>query len=313
MTPKRQDRRRRRRRPASIALLWKPAAGARRCHPGPQPRADDFPSVRVHDARSRRTTAAWAGSAARRSRRRGTSATTDAAIETAAYIATRLDELADAAAKATIDRARSYREFCRTFAERAFRRPLDDELAETLRRPAVRRGEGPGRWPCAACAAASLKSPRFLYPRGRARTPTRTTWPRGSRSPCGTRCPTTSSSSAARDGKLSTREQVAAQAERMVSDLRTPRRSCGSSSLTWLKVDPAPDLSQGSASEFPGFDAEIDRRPADVARAVPRRGAVSPTRPTSAAALGRRRVPQRPARANSTAPNLLPRTTAFRR
>src|SRR5207237_1277166 len=53
-------------------------------------------------------------------------AATDAALETAAYVAARLPELAGVPDGAK-DRGPKLREFCRRFAERAFRRPLSDD------------------------------------------------------------------------------------------------------------------------------------------------------------------------------------------
>ena len=58
-------------------------------------------------------------------------ATTNAAIATAGYIDSRLDELTRSRENDS-DRAAKLRAFCRAFAERAFRRPLTDEQAAQL-------------------------------------------------------------------------------------------------------------------------------------------------------------------------------------
>src|SRR5262249_36500338 len=88
-------------------------------------------------------------------------ATTDAAIEAGVYIAARMFDLAGTSENAE-DRAAKLRIFCRTFAERAFRRPLTDNEARSLvdrqfaelsdPEQAVRR-----------VVLLVLKSPRFLY------------------------------------------------------------------------------------------------------------------------------------------------------
>src|SRR5262249_33281510 len=60
---------------------------------------------------------------------------------------------------------------------------------------------------------------------------------------------------AAAEGKLATREQVSAQAERMVADPRT-KAKLRDFFFQWLKVDPAPDLAK-DRDKFPGFDDAI--------------------------------------------------------
>jgi hypothetical protein len=60
---------------------------------------------------------------------------------------------------------------------------------------------------------------------------------------------------AAAKGQLVTPEQVARQAERMVTDLRA-RAKVREFFLQWLKVEQAPDLSKDSA-RFPGFDGAM--------------------------------------------------------
>ena len=60
---------------------------------------------------------------------------------------------------------------------------------------------------------------------------------------------------AAAAGKLATRDQIAAQAERMVADLRT-RAKVREFLLQWLKVDRASDLSK-DPKVFPQFSPAI--------------------------------------------------------
>jgi hypothetical protein len=60
---------------------------------------------------------------------------------------------------------------------------------------------------------------------------------------------------AAAAGRLTTREQVAAQAERMLADPRA-RAKLHEFLLHWLKVDQAPEIAK-DPSRFPGFDAEV--------------------------------------------------------
>ena len=61
--------------------------------------------------------------------------------------------------------------------------------------------------------------------------------------------------SAATAGRLSTKEQVAHEAQRMVSDLRA-RSKLHEFLLKWLKADTSIDLAK-DAAKFPGFDAAV--------------------------------------------------------
>jgi len=176
-------------------------------------------------------------------------ATTDGAIEIADYVTRRLAELSGVGDSAP-DRSAKLRDFCRRFAERAFRRPLTDEQKRLyIERPftnardmetAVKRS-----------LLFVLKSPRFLYREIS-----------GARDGYALACrlsfalwdslPDAELLQAAASGKLATREQVLRQAERMVSDLRTHAK-LHDFFMQWLKVDPAPDLAKDS-TQFPGFD-----------------------------------------------------------
>ena len=78
---------------------------------------------------------------------------------------------------------------------------------------------------------------------------------RVSRSDCGIRCPTSRLLDAAASGQLATREQVARQAERMVTDLRA-RAKLRDFLLQWLKVDQAAEIVK-DPKRFPAFNEAI--------------------------------------------------------
>jgi mono/diheme cytochrome c family protein len=179
-------------------------------------------------------------------------ATTDGAIDTAGYVVAHLNELASTRDGGR-DRAAKTREFCRAFVQRAFRRPLTDELkAIYVDRPldsspdiesAVKR-----------VVLLTLKSPRFLYREvGNASDG----YDVASRLSFGLwdSLPDKTLLDIAAAGKLMNREQVASQAERMLPDLRT-KAKLRDFLFTWLKVEPAPDLSK-SPERFPGFDPSL--------------------------------------------------------
>ncbi len=192
-------------------------------------------------------------------------AATDAAVETAGYVTAHLRELSGVSNDAG-DRGPKLREFCRRFVEKAFRRPLTDEqkrlyidhLFDAAPNPdtAVKR-----------VVLLALLSPRFLY---------REVGARSSPSPLagegrvrGDSYDTASRLSfalwdsppdqelldAAAGGRLSTREQVAAQAERMLNDRRAHAK-LREFLHQWLRIDPAPDVAK-DAERFPGFDPAV--------------------------------------------------------
>ena len=186
-------------------------------------------------------------------------ATTDAAIEIADYVAGHLAELSGVRDDAG-DRAAKLRDFCRRFAERAFRRPLKpeqkrlyvDHQFDTAREveTAVKRS-----------VLFVLKSPRFLYREiggdNKPAAPARDSYNTASRLSfvLWDSLPDQELLQAAASGKLATREQALRQAERMVSDLRT-RAKLRAFLLQWLKVDQVPDLAK-DAAQYPGFDRAV--------------------------------------------------------
>ncbi|MES2459925.1 MAG: DUF1592 domain-containing protein [Armatimonadota bacterium] len=174
-------------------------------------------------------------------------ATTAAALETADYVVAHLADFV----KNTDDPA-MLKPFCRTFVERALRRPIDDETAKIYVdkqfaaapdvKTAVKR-----------VVLLTMKSPRFLYreletesadPYNVASRLSYTLWDS---------LPDAPLLKAAASGALSTREQVTAQAERMLADPRAWDKQ-REFFLQWLKVDQYPDLTKDS-TRFPTFGA----------------------------------------------------------
>ncbi|HJT76096.1 MAG TPA: DUF1592 domain-containing protein [Gemmataceae bacterium] len=179
-------------------------------------------------------------------------ATTDAAIEVADYVAARLPELAGVRDPAS-DHGRRLRDFCRRFAETAFRRPLTDEQKRFF----IDRQLGRARDPetgVKRVVLLVLKAPQFLYP---VLDGGRDGYDVASRLSFGLwdSLPDAELLREAAAGHLTTREQVARQAERMLGDLRA-RAKVREFLLQWLKVDQPPDLAKDPKS-YPGFDRLI--------------------------------------------------------
>lgn len=238
--------------PASIALLWKRPKGtvetlsARYLSPKRTPEMFVLKTAFPPDDRSM-------------GYERGTSvskawkeATTDAALETADYVADHLNRLIDVKPDAP-DREAKAREFALKFVERAFRRPLTDDQKAAY----VARRFEPGvdvETAVKKIVLATLISPNFLYlePGGTfddhdvASRVAFAMWDSA---------PDDQLLEAASRGELKTREQVAKQAERMVDDLRS-RAKLREFLLQWLKVDRVADLDKDKAA-FPEFDEAV--------------------------------------------------------
>jgi mono/diheme cytochrome c family protein len=204
-------------------------------------------------------------------------ATTEAAIETATYVAAKADELAgirvsnraatgfsgnpagirlDREGQDTppAERTAKLRAFCRQFVERAFRRPLTDDVAKQY---VDRQFEGAPDLETAVkrIVLLTLKSPRFLYREMGSGTPD--PYDVAARLSFGLwdSLPDQDLLKAAAAGELVTRDQVAKQAERMAADLRTWAK-LREFFLQWLKVDNHPDLAK-NPKRYPEFDQAV--------------------------------------------------------
>ncbi len=180
-------------------------------------------------------------------------ATTQGALEVAGYVADRLNRLAGLRDDED-NRDEKLREFCRRFVERAFRRPLTDEEREFFidrqfaeaadDETAVKR-----------VVILSLKSPRFLYReigRGEFDDFSVASWLSFA---VWDSIPDRQLLEAAGRGELQTREQIAAQVERMLKDQRA-RRNMREFFHEWLEFARFEDLSK-DGELFPEFDAAL--------------------------------------------------------
>jgi mono/diheme cytochrome c family protein len=176
-------------------------------------------------------------------------ATTEAAIEVAGYVAAHLRELAGVPDHGA-DRATKVREFCGRFAERAFRRPLTADEQRLYITKQLERARDPDI-ALKRVLLLVLKSPRFLY---REIDGGIDGYNVASRVSFGLwdSLPDKDLLKDAGSGKLTTREQAAQQAERMLANPRSRAKVRGFF-FQWLKLDPAPDISKAK-DRFPGFD-----------------------------------------------------------
>ena len=187
-------------------------------------------------------------------------ATADAALDVAGYVDSHLSELAGVDADAK-NRGEKLRAFCRSFAERGFRRPLmEAETQELIDRQfsdasdldlAVKR-----------VVIRVMIAPEFLYPDAFDKLAASDV-PHVDQYAVASRLalvlwdslPDPALLKAAADGKLSTREQIAGQAGRMLDDPRAGLK-IRQSVLAWLRLDQPTDLVK-DAKKFPDFDPAI--------------------------------------------------------
>ena len=203
-------------------------------------------------------------------------ATTAAAIDVATFVASRFEEFAGTKRDAA-DRDEKLKNFCRRFAERAFRSAtggLDDEQRTMF----VDRHFAEGIDPETAVRRAvllTLKSPRFLYRElgshqhealasGQAegdsghllaRRASYDSFDVASRISFAMydSVPDQTLLDAAAKGELNSRDQIAQHAQRLLVDPRTQSK-LREFLLTWLKVEHVPDVSKDS-ERFPEFNA----------------------------------------------------------
>lgn len=181
-------------------------------------------------------------------------AATDVALEAASYVHDHLEELAKVKPDAA-DREAKLREFAARFAETALRRPLTDDQRKLL----VDNQFAAGPDLDAAIKRVvllTLKSPWFLY---NELSGTLDDYDAASRLSFGLwdSLPDATLLQAAAKGELKTREQITAQAERMVGDLRAHSK-LRNFLIRWLRVDyaRARDIGKDPAL-FPNFDEAV--------------------------------------------------------
>jgi hypothetical protein len=240
--------------PASIALMWKRPKGVDEVVPRHALATESVPPTFALSTpfppddrslgyeRGTRISKEWEG------------ATTEAAIETANYVSAHLRELLGGNDKPA-ERDRRAREFVHSFAERAFRRPLSDELEKLYVDRHFHKVPDPNlEMAVRRAVLLVLKSPRFLY---------REVDGKGDAYDVAARLaftlwdslPDRPLDQAAASGHLRTAEEVKAQVDRMAADPRTWAK-LRQFFLQWLRIEAVPDVAK-DPKRYPDFDAAI--------------------------------------------------------
>lgn len=183
-------------------------------------------------------------------------AVTDAAITTAEHVVDNLDELAQTKAGVP-DRTEKLRKFAQAFVETVFRRPLSDDLNSLFVDSQFKAAKTP-ETAVKRVVLLALKSPQFLYPNLREKENEKsddfdvasrlalTLWDS---------VPDKRLTQTAAEGKLHTRDQVKAEAARMVADMRAKSKVRGFF-YKWLEFERAEGTSK-DPKVFPDFTPEM--------------------------------------------------------
>ena len=238
---------------ANVTLLWQPPHGARQVIPArnlaPERAATTFilstpfpaDDSSVGYERGVSVSKEW------------DEAVTHVAIEVATHVTKNLDRLTRSKPNDK-DRAEKVAAFCAELVAKAFRRPLTDEqknLFVTLPlRSAAKLEDGVKR-----VVLLTLKSPRFLYLGIEGAQPDDFTVAERLSFGLWDSLPDAALMKAAGEGKLRTREEVTAQARRMLADART-RGKVQYFLHRWLQMNHIEDLTK-DPNLYPGFTPEI--------------------------------------------------------
>lgn len=183
-------------------------------------------------------------------------ATTEAALEVADYIEANIDQLTNSKPDAG-DRTERLKDFSRKFADRAFRRPLDEEQRKLYIDQQFEKA-GNNAAALKRIVLMTLKSPRFLYREVTSgSTPGNDPYDVASRMSFGLwdSIPNQQLLEAAARNQLSNRQQVADIAQQMVNDPRC-RSKMREFLLKWLKIERVPSMSK-DPEVYPDFDATV--------------------------------------------------------
>ena len=151
------------------------------------------------------------------------------------------------------DAPQRLRAFCLRFVERAFRRPLSDEQKQMFVERQFAEASDP-RIAVKRVVLLALKSPRFLY---REIGGPHDAYDVACRISFGVwdSLPDQPLLDAAAAGQLTSREQAAQHAARMMNDLRA-RAKLREFFLQWLRVEHVPDIAK-DRTRFPDFNADV--------------------------------------------------------
>ena len=237
---------------ASVQLLWKPPHGVLQVIPQQSLSPDRLREtmvVKTSFPADDRSTGYERGTGVSKE---WDAATTGAALEVVTHVDQHLEELSGTKSGAA-DRVEKLKAFARRFAEAAFRRALSEEDYQHLVVKHFKAAKTPDL-AVKRVVLFTLKSPRFLYPDlpGKGAPDDYDVAARLALSLWDS-IPDATLARAAAEGKLKTRDQIATQARRMITDART-KAKLGGFFHHWLELERAEAISKDPKA-FPSFDA----------------------------------------------------------
>ncbi len=238
--------------PAFIRLLWKPPSEVAHVIPPTNLTPAGFPETYAVTTPFPADDRSYGWERGSTVSKEWDAATTDAALDAASFVVNKLDKLAGVKDKDK-DRDKKIRDFCTSFVEHAFRRPLSaadkTRLIETPFKEAKNQEIAVKH-----IVLLTLKSPAFLYREIGEQSDSYAVASRLSFALWDS-IPDEELLKAAAAGKLKTREQVQQQAWRMLTDERS-KAKVAEFFKNWLKLNHATDLAK-DPKRYPGFNGEI--------------------------------------------------------
>ncbi len=239
---------------ASIELWWKPPHGLKEIIPATALRTERPRELMIVDTNFPADDRSFGYERGTTISKGWDQAVTDAAIATAEHVVEYLDQLAGTKAGAP-DREDKLRKFAHTFVETAFCRPLSEEQRQVYVESQFKTAKSP-ETAVKRVVLFTLKSPQFLYPDLRAgEKPDDFDVASRLALALWDSVPDKKIAQLAASGKLHTRDQVKAEAMRMVTDSRSKSKTHGFFHH-WLDLEHAEGASKDPQA-FPGFNDEV--------------------------------------------------------
>ncbi len=233
--------------PSYITLKWKPPGGVVQTIPAQNLTPDWFPESYAATTPFPPDDRSYGWERGSSISKAWDQASTDAALEATSYVVERIDKLAGIKSNDK-ERDKKIKQYCQSFIERAYRRPLSEEQKSQLEKAFSKASNYEDA--LKRIVLTTLKSPRFLY---RDLDDKQEQYAVASRLSFALwdALPDEELLKAAAAGKLKTREQIDQQAWRMLNDQRAVAK-LNEFFRQWLKIDQVHDLSK-DAKRYPGF------------------------------------------------------------
>lgn len=238
--------------PAFVKLLWKPPSEVAHVIPATNLTPNWFPESYAVSTPFPADDRSYGWERGSTISKEWDAATTEAALDAASFVANHIEKLAGVKEKDK-DREKKIRDYCTSFVEHAYRRPLSaEERSRLIEKPFEQQKNQ--ELAIKRVVLLALKSPNFLYREIGEQNDSFAVASRLSFALWDS-VPDADLLKAAAAGKLKTREQVQQQAWRMIGDERS-KAKVAEFFKHWLKLNHVTDLAK-DPKRYPGFNSEI--------------------------------------------------------